>query len=149
MGYSIDIGQRKKGTTEVEPVTLPEAPAFNEPTDHTNSRWPSYTAWSNAMDFVGLSEVMFNKKDGLMRSHPGTFPIRKKHKKAIDKAYKEFYEKYPNCQAGYSPKIDMANGVYDDLTWPDENQWATRLEWLKFWVDWSLENCTKPVFANT
>ncbi len=33
--------------------------------------------------------------------------------------------------------------------WAEENDYATRLEWLKYWVDWSLENCDKPVFCNT
>jgi len=57
-----------------------------------------------AMNFLGLSDLMFNENKGLMRKHPGVYRLRKCHKKAIDKAYKKFYEKYPNAKAGFSKK---------------------------------------------
>jgi hypothetical protein len=38
------------------------APAFGEPTDFTNSRWPSYSAWSNFADYVGLTDLLFNER---------------------------------------------------------------------------------------
>jgi hypothetical protein len=153
MGYSIAIGKlvtkKDDGYTykTVETVTLENAPAFGEPTDYTNQRWPSYTSWAKAMDFIGLSDVMFNEKTGLMRGHPSNYRIFKKHKKAIDKAYVEFYQKYPNAKAGFSP-IPF-DPFKEDKNWPEENNWAVRLEWLKFWVDWAFENCEKPYFHNT
>lgn len=159
MGYTLTIGQLKT-TIEgegldtyvhhtVESVTLDEAPAFNEPTDYTNSRWPSYGAWHDAMRFVGLHEMMFNEDDGLLASHPGCVYLTKEHKAVIDKAHKDFYEKYPNCKAGFPPKISEENKIYEDMEWPTENNHAVRLEWLKFWVDWALLNCTQPVFKNS
>jgi hypothetical protein len=159
MGYTLRIGELKTRieyeglesyiTNDAEAVTDEKAPAFGEPTDHSNSRWPSYTSWYDAMRFVGLHDMMFNKETGLIRSHPDCVPLVKEHKEIIDKAYKEFYEKYPNCKAGYSPKINEKEGVYEDAEWPSENNYATRLEWLKYWVDWALENCQYPVFYNS
>lgn len=159
MGYTLTIGQLKTAieneglesyiSNDAEGVTLDSAPAFGEPTDHTNSRWPSYVSWSEAMRFVGLYDFMFNEETGLLRSHPGCVPIVKEHKEIIDKAYLDFYKKYPNAKAGYSPKIKEEDGNFEDLEWPVENIWAARLEWLKFWVDWALLNCSKPVFYNS
>jgi hypothetical protein len=91
---------------------------------------------------------MYDTENGLIRNHPGCVPLTKEHKEIIDKTYKEFYEKYPNCKAGYSPKMDEAKGIYDNK-WPKENSYAVRLEWLKYWIDWALENCKNPVFYNS
>lgn len=153
MGYTIAIGELEIVKDEwgkrkqVKSVTLDNAPAYGEPTDHTNERWPSYSSWANAMRFIGLYDLMFNESNGLMRQHPGIYRLRKKHKAAIDKAYKEFYEKYPNAKAGFSPK-QLSDPFNGDKEWPEENNWAVRLEWLKFWVDWAFANCEKPVFYN-
>lgn len=158
MGYTLRIGELKTNiecygletliVNSAEPVEDENAPAFGEPTDNTNSRWPSYTAWHDAMRFLGLYELMYDKYTGLIRNHPGCVPLVKEHKEIIDKAYQEFYQKYPNCKAGYSPKINEDDGIYEDKEWPIENNYATRLEWIKYWFDWSLENCECPVFYN-
>lgn len=156
MGYSLEIGQLKTFADEegnyvndVERVIMDDAPAYGEPTDHSNARWPSYTTWRDAMRFVGLEDLMFNKVTGLISSHPGCVPLVEEHKKVIDTAYKKFYEKYSYAKAGYSPKINEKANVWKDPDWPVENDWATRLEWLKYWVDWALKNCDNPVFLNT
>lgn len=157
MGYTITIGEREKSNIEDEEATgwpefeakseeHPKAPAFGEPTDHSNSRWPSYTAWANAMRFVGLYDLFFNKNNGLMKNHPGCVPITAEHKAIIDKAYEAFYKKYPKCKAGFSPN---STDFQDDPHWPEENSYAVRLEWLKYWVDWSLKNCKNPVIFNS
>jgi hypothetical protein len=159
MGYTLKIGELKPTiykdgldsfiSNDVEGQSIDGAPAYGEPTDGTNSRWPSYTSWHESMRFVGLHEFMFNKENGLLREHPGCVPLVEEHKKIIDDAYAEFYKKYPNCKPGYSDKLDFQNGVYEDDNWPEENAYATRLEWLKYWVDWALDNCEQPVFYNT
>jgi hypothetical protein len=100
------------------------------------------------MDFIGLSDLMYNNEHGLLRSHPGCFPLTKAHKKAIDEARKNFYKKYPNCKPGYEPGKDIFL-TDPDPSWPIQNSYATRLEWLKFWVDWALKNCSQPVFYNS
>jgi hypothetical protein len=126
-----------------------DAPAFGEPTDHSNSRWPSYSSWAESMRFVGLYNLMFNEETGLIRNRPGNVYLTQEHKKIVDRAYASFYRKYPNCKAGYSPKINIKEGIFQDPEWPKENVYATRIEWLKYWVDWSLENCEHPIFCNS
>lgn len=154
MGYTIAIGELEIVKDEygkhkrVKTVELENAPAFGEPTDYTNNRWPSYTSWGKAMRFLGLEDLMFNERTGLMRSHPGTYRIFKHHKAKLDKAYVEFYKKYPNAKAGFSP-IQLSDPFNEDNDWPEENNWAVRLEWLKFWIDWAFENCEKPYFYNS
>ena len=159
MGYTLRIGELKTSIeyeglesyimNDAETITDENSPAFGEPTDHMNSRWPSYSSWHDSMRFFGLHEMMFNKETGLIRNHPDCVPLVKEHKDIIDKAYDDFYKKYPNCKAGYSPKINEKEGVWEDAEWPIENNYATRLEWLKYWVDWALENCKNPVFYNS
>ena len=138
MGYTLTIGQLETSWNTDDGLEstirnsekekhLKTAPAYGEPTDHTNSRWPSYSAWHNFARFVELEDFFYSKETGLLRNHPGCIPLSVKHKEIVDKAYKDFYEKY----------------------WPEENTWAVRLEWLKFWIDWALENCDKPVFYNS
>ena len=51
MGYTIAIGELETVTESdgykhkyVKTVTLDNAPAYGEPTDHMNERWPSYSS---------------------------------------------------------------------------------------------------------
>lgn len=149
MGYKLTIGELKTSINEdglyssiynyAEDMKLDNAPAFNEPTDYTNSRLPSYTSWSNFCEFTELYDLFYNSHYGILRDHSGCVPLTKEHKKIIDKAYENFYKK---CIPGFS-KDDC------DTNWPPEREHAARLEWLKFWVDWALENCKQPVFYNS
>ncbi len=153
MGYTLRIGELKTSIdedglysyirNEAKLVSLDNAPAFGEPTDYENSRWPSYTTWSKFCKFVNLEDLFYHKEYGLLRSHPGCVPLVKEHKEIIDDAYEKFYEAYPNCEPGFSQNED------DSDDWPDENAHGARLEWLKFWIDWALDgNCKNPVFYN-
>lgn len=155
MGYNLTIGnaclefQREDSylTISAERVDLPNAPAFGEPTDNSNMRWPSYTSWGNVMREIGLYNLMDKENENcLIPEHPGHCVLNAEIKKEIDIAYDAFYKKYPNCKAGYSPK---STDFYEDPDWPSENSTAVRLEWLKFWVDWALENCVIPIFHNS
>lgn len=83
MGYDITIGELKVDKYPEEALegsglfftakseTHKDAPAFGEPTDYTNSRWPSYSAWSNFADYVGLADVLFDYRGNLVGGHPG------------------------------------------------------------------------------
>lgn len=150
MGYTLKIGEAnienypEDGymTIGVESVENKEAPAFGEPTDYTNSRWPSYTAWANFSRFVNLYEFFFDEDEGLIRQHPGVAPLTEKHRETVNKAYDDFLIKYPNTEAGFAP-----DGKDEDF--PEANQWLTRLVWLKYWVNWSLDNCKNPTFYNS
>jgi len=159
MGYTLMIGEAELDryddgldsslSISVSNQKDEKAPAYGEPTDFTNSRWPSYSSWRNAMKFVGLEDIFWNEENGLIRHHPGCQLLTIEHKQIIDKAYEDFYKKYPTCKAGYSPLINNNEGVFHDTSWPEENGMATRLEWLKYWVDWAIENCKNPIFYNS
>lgn len=156
MGYSLTIGDLAvEYSQDIECCSIvakgfknDDAPAFDEPTDFESRRWPSYTAWTDFCKFVGLHELFFNKHNGIMAHHPNCVPLSQRHKKEIDSAYIKFKEKYPKAKAGYSPKINFEKKIYEDSEWPKENNWLCRLEWLKYWVDWALANCKRPVFEN-
>lgn len=148
MGYTLRIGELKTVVNDgdglestisntCDLVHLDNAPAFGEPTDYENQRWPSYSSWSDAMQICGLYEFMFDRHEGLLRNHPGCFPLVKEHKEVLDKAYKDFYLKHPNSKANFEDENNNINGA------------AVRLEWLKFWFDWAFENCKVPVFYNS
>ena len=154
MGYTLKIGNAKPYFDEdnecemmnVDNMYCDLAPAYGEPTDHSNARWPSYSSWAAAMRFVGLYDLFFDRPGGLLNEHPGYAILTKEHQHKINTAYAAFYKKYPNCNPGYSP---LATDFQDDLNWPVENTWAARLEWLKYWVDYALDNCEKPIFYNS
>jgi hypothetical protein len=158
MGYTLRIGELTTTISQdglesyidnsAEVEHLENAPAFGEPTDHTNSRWPSYSAWHDFARFVDLEDFFYDKETGLLRKHPGCVPLVKEHKEIFDEAYANFYKKYPNAKAGYSPKV-LSDAFVEDKDWPEENNYAARLEWLKFWLDWAFENCKIPVFYNS
>lgn len=81
MGYTLKIGQRTEGWAQ--DARDDNAPAFDEPTDYTNERWPSYTAWAEFCDESGLKSLFYGE-GGLLASHPGIVPLTDEHKKAID-----------------------------------------------------------------
>lgn len=121
MGYEIIIGERIKHSKSVERVWLIEAPADGVPTDNTNQRWPSYAGWHEFTEQTGLLDMFFDKKVGIMRSHPGIFKITKDHQAQVNQAIENY---------------------------GSDHQLA-RLKWLKFWIDWAIENCENPSIQNS
>jgi len=108
-----------------------------EPTDGTNMRWPSYTSWSNFARATGLYEFFFDDCEGVIRHHPGAQPLTEEHRRIIDEKYNDFKKANPNAEPNYKYEDNVNNSI------------LVRLEWLKYWVDWALDNCEKPVFANS
>lgn len=151
MGYDIKIGQRKKyydldedfDFEDVPSVKLDAAPAFGEPTDHMNERWPSHTGWEEFLKFTGLTDLFYNESTGLFKEEVSV--ITQDQMIVIDEAYAAFLLSFPNAIAGFSPK-DGPSSV--DPLWPIENRHLARLTWLKFWFDWALKNCTDPVITH-
>jgi hypothetical protein len=149
MGYSLTIGEAKIEKDEdqayiyidVATVSHDEAPAYGEPTDNTNMRWPSYTSWAGFARFFNLYDIFFDEEVGLIREHPGAALITKEHKDRIDEELEVFKKEHPNAVARYDNKEDGDEN--------DANSYLVRLEWLKYWVDWALENCENPTFRNT
>ena len=129
MGYTLRIGEASVNweedyvSVDVEGVTLPDAPAFGEPTDNTNSRWPSYTSWSDFSKEIGIYAVMFGDHGGresfeigkkrypaLICEHPGVSPVLKVHLEQIEKAVETYRLSHPDHIAQYPP---LKEGVED------------------------------------
>lgn len=171
MGYTLTIGELEVTVDDefiwlgAEGVKLDEAPAFNEPTDHTNSRWPSYTAWAEFCRDAGIEPLFygtgwqtngaprygecpewFHRERPLLAEHPGAFPITGKDATYVEAALAAYRAANPNAKAGFQRDVD-GSPVPD----ADDNTNATlaRLEWLAFWLRWAVDNCKRPVVANS
>jgi len=152
MGYSLSIGEAVMDVVPedewgdgqinitVEEVRNDDAPAFGEPTDYTNQRWPSYTSWWNFAEFTGMENILFDvdANENIRGGHPGHFLITDMFKDAIDTAMKDYTNKYPDAVPSFE---DFENRPHDGH--------LCRMVWLQYWVDWALENCKNPIFLNT
>lgn len=146
MGYTITIGElsvMKKPDDGLDSPCISfgaigirhdDAPAFGDPTDYTNSRWPSYTVWADFARATGLYDVLFYGGT-LIGGHPG---VRLVTKELVDRVALElevFKKRYPNAE----PKYDET----------DESSYLCRLIWLDYWLRWSFEYCETPVIVNS
>lgn len=148
MGYTLTIGEAKIVSYEedgleaschisVDSVRHDDAPAFNEPTDYTNQRWPSYSSWHDFCEYAGIFDVFYYETGHFRGGHPGAFPINKEFKEAIDTAY--------NRLKMQAKTLDPDADIFETKL---GGAWA-RIQWVKYWTDWALENCTTPVLANS
>ena len=178
MGYHLAIGESVVDWSEdmvridVDAVKIDDAPAFGEPTDHTNTRWPSYTSWANFCREMDIQDVVLNRRNGgedeielpdgsfvgcLMPSHPGVAPVTAKHVEYIEQKVNEYKAKHPEHRAQFpKPKPDAkpigGTGVFMEEDYdpdPRNDGNLCRAEWLLFWLKWAVENCKKPVFFNS
>ncbi len=148
MGYSITVGELHVDKYQDEALESSglffsakserhdSAPAFGEPTDFTNSRWPSYSAWFEFADYVGLKELLFTESGNLIGGHPGVRLLTKEMFDEITKA-KQMMESLRHPPAATMENYTEKNGHY------------CRLLWLHYWCEWALENCETPVIANS
>jgi len=158
MGYSITIGELEIETHDDDGldctglsfdavgVSRDEAPAFGEPTDYTNSRWPSYTSWSNCLRDAGIYDLFFDNGH-LIGGHPGVRLVTKEFVEEFKKRKQVFEQKYPNVQPTYGENHKGVFGEVDEDN-PEENSVYCRVVWLDYWLTWALENCKVPVIAN-
>jgi len=147
MGYTITIGQLevhknpKDGLDctclrlDAEGVSIDDAPAFGEPTDHTNSRWPSYSSWSDFLRNAGLYDIFFYDNGHLIGGHPGIRLVTKELQQRVAYALVSFKAANPNAEAVFND--DPKGGT------------LCRLIWLDYWLTWALANCGTPVIANS
>lgn len=174
MGYSLAIGEAEldeEGTgINVPTVTLDNAPAHGDPTDHTNERWPSYSVWSDFCKSFGLMDVMFNERNGgvgcvevngefyspLIERHPGVSRITQWHVDYVERAVNEYRQKHPDHIAQYPPPKPDAKPIFGEMYREEDlvddprfDAHLCRAEWLLFWLKWALANCNRPVFKNT
>lgn len=157
MGYSITIGELKVCqhpedgldssciSFDADSVKIENAPAFGEPTDYTNSRWPSYSGWSECLEDAGMYDLFFDSGH-LIGGHPGLRLVTKELVYAVSEAKQEFEYKFPNVKATYGSRGD---DIWDvDKKNPRENSTYCRMVWLDFWLKWAIENCDIPVISN-
>ncbi len=156
MGYNIMIGNailnpldeewdELKRTYSVEIVRHDNAPAFGEPTDHENQRWPSYSTWADMSRETGLYDMFFNEETGIMRKHPGCFRLYPDHLTQVKAAIEKRKRQTGNRPAGYWDQ--------DEKTWENtdngKDYWLIRLIWLEYWIEWALNNCKLPAIENS
>ena len=155
MGYTIRIGNavpyhdKEDGCLSagwrVEGAKHDDAPAFGEPTDYTNERWPSYSAWAESMKALGLHDLFLGRDSGeaLMQNHPGCAMLTPEHAKTIKDAVAKRRRANGNRPAGF---------LYDikgNPTGLDGDEHLARGEWLTYWVSWAVENCETPAIYNS
>lgn len=148
MGYTITIGQLKVQKNpddglgcscigfDAECERLDNAPAFGEPTDYTNSRWPSYSGWSDSLKECGLYDLFFFE-GCLIGGHPGVRLITRHLVDEVNARLAILESKNQNIVASYKDKSNKLNSFY------------CRAVWLRFWLNWAIDNCDTPVIANS
>ena len=160
MGYTISIGEAvidndidhkleyRHCGIGVTGVTIGDAPAFGEPTDYTNSKWPSYSGWADFAESTGLKDFFYQEEYGVLSSHPGSVPIDDKDLKMVQGKL----QKYKMQLKGQGKKAIPAlwSGDIMEETPPNGgDQNLGRLIWLEYWMRWAIENCENPVIANS
>lgn len=144
MGYSITIGELEVTTHPedalecsglsfgAEGARRDDAPAYGEPTDFTNARWPSYRAWRDFARHCGINGLLFDLNGNLIGGHPGVRLITQEMLDAV------VYARVRLDAAQPAPVATLdADGNY------------CRLLWLEYWIRWALANCKTPVIANS
>lgn len=145
MGYAIRIGELEVTkepedgldcsciSFDVKPEVDDGSPAFGDPTDYTNSRWPSYSAWSETMQDVGLYSTFF--LDGhLIGGHPGVRLVTPELVAVVAEALRSYKAKNPNAKPEYGTT---------------EGASLCRLIWLDYWLSKSIDTCEVPVIVNS
>ena len=173
MGYTLTIGNAEVDwNTESVRVYAPivrqdDAPAYGEPTDHENQRWPSYRVWNDSINKLGIYELMFGDDDSgevqigddyfpaLMPSHPGAAPVVPEVVAEVERALNEYKLRNPGHIAQYAPLKDSVEEVpgkwYREEDYVDDPRYDDALcrgEWLLYWLKWAIANCERPVFCN-
>lgn len=147
MGYSITIGELSVDTSpedglessciffSAKSVSIEGSPAFGEPTDGTNMRWPSYSAWYKFMDYVGLKDIFYHSGN-LIGGHPGVRLVTTELLQRVQIAKTQMEMMTP------PPVATMEN-------YTEKNGYYCRLIWLEYWCTWAINNCKVPVIANS
>jgi len=152
MGYTISIGEAQLHLEEFDVIVLVKeekhdnAPADGVPTDFTNSRWPSYSAWSEFAKEVNLYDMFYCKEKGLMRDSYIAVPLNQSHKEKVDFAFKKFSKRFELMNTDIFLEHSMYTKKDIETTF---QYYLDRLKWLKYWVDWSLENCENPIMKTS
>lgn len=116
-----------------------DAPAFGEPTDYSNDRWPSYGSWFDFCEAAGVTQFIFDdQRRSLRGGHPGYFVMDKTFAQKINAAYKMFSIKYPDAV----PTFDDTHPNADKVCFPyntPQNHTKARFVWLNYWVQYAVK----------
>jgi len=134
MGYHISIGELEYDAKEaaegatgwfVETIKNHAAPqVLGVPfLDKSNDRSPSYTAWRLFSMEADVSDFFYDSTGRLKCESPGFFEISSETVEYFQAAYERY--KKTGTGEGYDQNVN-------------------RLEWLAFWTDYALKNCTRP-----
>ena len=157
MSYLIRIGETFPQTQgedmwlDVKDELHLEAPKFpgDDTTGQTNERSPSYLGWSQFCEKAGLIELFHDKTNGLMRRHPGCFPLTQKHLLAVKDALKKWKAKHPDTTPGWCECKECRPYMRESKTPHVEMDYTlARLLWLEYWISWALETCKSPAVFN-
>jgi len=146
-----NIYQETYDSYDVDSMTLPNAPEFiNDPlSGQSNSRSPSYSAWSTFCKNTQLYDLFYDDRGNLIGGHPGYFPITQDVVDEIDMCTKAC-QRISTLPPGFEgmPSYDP---IMDEHCTPDEGKYdpyLARILWLDFWVKWAFENCKNPAIVN-
>jgi len=158
MGYSITIGEFEISENPddgidcsclsfgAESKEIDSAPAFGEPTDRCNMRWPSYSVWSDCLEHAGMKDLFFCEQGHLIGGHPGVRLITSELYSEFTDRKVAFEAKYPKVEATYGNQKSNFEGDPDN---PECNSTYCRIIWLDYWLSWALRTCNTPVIANS
>lgn len=135
----------------VKRIELAEAPTFpnDDMTGNGNSRHPGYSQWTEFCCAVGLYDLFFDKQEGLMRQHPGTFALAPSHLDRVRTALDRHRAKWPGVTPGFrNPLYPTKDTPIDDSPEAYAAGQLARLIWLEFWIAWALKTCEHPAIHN-
>jgi len=160
-GYELEYAEKQSilFATCVKLENHENAPAFGEPTDYENARWPSYSAWAVFCEITEINFLFYENINGVNNfkgGHPGYFYITKEWLSDLNHFIKRFRNKYPNCIASYSTDIDSYDTKisYQKYSKKTEqmpvNFMLCRLEWLEYWCNYAVEKYgEEAIFTNS
>lgn len=164
MSYDIYIGNAEQTALELEDgewscvwngVTVPgmartDAPTFphDDMTGNGNSRHPGYSQWGEFCRETGLHALFFDKEDGLMRRHPGTFALTPSHLATVREALAHWKSSHPDAVPGWDYTPGWTGPKYEDDGVRERDGVLARLLWLEWWMDYALRNCPRPAIHN-
>lgn len=146
MGYTITIGQpefyaceeRQQIIYHVADIEHPEAPNdIFSIMGHSNNRYWGYKADDQLNDAIGISLGDFVPEDFQELSPPAL--LTKEHQAKINNTYGRFLEQYGNHNSPIFYK--KAQGFIIEINL-ELNK--ARLEWLKFWINYAVDNFDVP-----
>jgi len=130
-----------------------KAPAFGEPTDNMNERWPSYSAWSYMIEMTELERLLLNGNE-VKGGHPGYFKITAEWLEELLFMIKRFKKRYPDCIASYDESLETHSvkiqSKRDREITISVNFLLCRLEWMEYWCVYAFEKYgEEAIFQNT